>query len=202
MIYLIDSNIFISTHRVSHLMDIHPSFWNQLEKILQRDDVFSIDKIKDELEYFEDDLKVWIKSNINKSFWQKTDVAIEKYADIQNWAHAQNYYPITLKDFANSSKADPFLIAYSIYLREKKSIQSTIVTLETSSPDSKKIIKIPDVCIAFGIEYVDNNEFFRQIGATFKFRISLTSINFYSFKIKISFISRIDTNFSNLVHLK
>ncbi len=167
MIYLIDSNILITAHRITHPMDIHPSFWNQLENILQRDDVISIDKVKDELEYFEDDLKLWINSSVIKSFWHKSSLAITEYAGLQNWAYGQGYRPNALKDFASSSNADPFLIAYSIFLREKKDIESKIVTLEISAPDSKKNIKIPDASMAFGIKCIDNNEFYREIGITF-----------------------------------
>jgi hypothetical protein len=167
MRYIIDSNILITAHRISHPMDIHPSFWSELKDIFQREDVISIIKVKKELEYFEDDLKNWIKGNIESSFWKKSDLAISQYALIQNWVNKQHYNSTAKANFAEANNADPFLIAYSLFLKEEKNIDSSIVTLEVSAPYSKKSIKIPDVCHAFGLRSIDNNDFFREINVVF-----------------------------------
>lgn len=37
-----------------------------------------------------------------------------------------------------------------------------IVTLEVSNPDSKRIIKLPDACIEFGIRFIDINLFLEK----------------------------------------
>lgn len=167
MQYLIDSNILITAHRISHPIDIHPSFWRDLIQVFEREDVNSIVKVKKELEYYEDDLKMWVQENIGSSFWKRTDLAISQYALIQNWASDQHYNSNAIADFAEGTNADPFLIAYCLFLKQEKDIESTIVTLEVSAPDSKRNIKIPDVCNAFGVRHINNNEFFREINVVF-----------------------------------
>ena len=53
MIYLIDTNILIYANKVTNPLDIHPTYWEKMKSILERDDVFSIDKVKDEIYYYE-----------------------------------------------------------------------------------------------------------------------------------------------------
>lgn len=167
MIYLIDANILISAHRTTHPLDIHPTFWNKLKIILNRDDVLSIDKVKDEIFYFEDKLSIWCKENINKKFWSSTYDSINEYGQIQSWAHSNDYKENALREFANLKNADPFLVSYSLHQKNIKDQDVTIVTLEESAPESKKNIKLPEVCNQFNIPYINNNEFYRALQITF-----------------------------------
>lgn len=41
---------------------------------------------------------------------------------------------------------------------------ATVVTRERSEPESKKKIKIPDVCIAFGVNWTDPFSAYRSLG--------------------------------------
>ena len=166
MLYLIDTNILIYANKVTNPLDIHPTYWAKMKEILERDDVFSIDKVKDEIYYYEDDLFTWCKENIDQNFWLKTSHALPEYAELQNWVQTRNYNETALIEFADIKNADPFILAYSLNtIRKNQNI--TIVTLEVSSPDSKKKVKLPDVCIHFGVRFINNNEFFREISITF-----------------------------------
>jgi len=40
----------------------------------------------------------------------------------------------------------------------------TIVTQETSAPQSKRVVKIPDVCQHFNIRWVDTFTMMRELG--------------------------------------
>jgi len=166
MLYILDSNILIYPNRTTHPFDIHPTFWEKMSSILNRDNIESIDKVKSEIYNHEDDLTNWCKSNIYNEFWNSSTNSIAEYAEIQNWAQTKDYNDRALADFANHTNADPFLASFA--LQAKRNSQNiTIVTLEISSPDSKRIIKLPDVCIEFGIRYIDLNDFFREINAKF-----------------------------------
>jgi hypothetical protein len=147
-------------------MDIHPSYWEKISQILKRKDVISIDKVKDEIYKHEDSLTNWCKTNIDKSFWFSSAGSIIEYAEIQNWAQSKNYNQRALSEFADSKNADPFLVAFALN-KKKENKEVTIVTLEISSPDSIKIVKLPDVCIEFEIRYININDFFREINVSF-----------------------------------
>lgn len=166
MLYIIDTNILIYPNRVSNPMDIHPSYWEKISQILKRKDVISIDKVKDEIYKHEDLLTNWCKINIDKSFWFSSANSIIEYAEIQNWAQSKNYNQRALSEFADSKNADPFLVAFALN-KKKENKEVTIVTLEISSPDSIKIVKLPDVCIEFEIRYININDFFREINVSF-----------------------------------
>ena len=54
--------------KVTNPLDLHPTYWSKMKLIFERKDVISIDKVKDELFYQEDNLTDWCKLNISKSF--------------------------------------------------------------------------------------------------------------------------------------
>ena len=161
----LDTNILIYASKVTNPLDIHPTYWAKMKEILDRDDVFSIDKVKDEIYYYEDDLLNWCKENIDSSFWKKTLYALSEYAELQNWVQTRSYKDPALIEFADVKNADPFILAHSLNAIRKN--QNITIVIEVSNPDSKKRVKLPDVCINFGIRFINNNEFFREIGITF-----------------------------------
>lgn len=126
-----------------------------------------IDKVKREIYYQEDNLTAWCKENVKKQFWKSTSDSLAEYGEVQNWAQDKNYNERALLQFADVKNADPFLVAFALNTIRNSDKKMTIVTLEVSNLDSKKIVKLPDVCIDFEIPYINNNEFFRRIGVQF-----------------------------------
>ncbi len=167
MTYLIDTNILLFPFKVTNPLDLHPTYWSKIKLILEREDVISIDKVKDELFYQEDDLTNWCKANVSKTFWKSSNDSLNEYAEIQNWAQNRQYNQRALLQFANLKNADPFLVSYAKYFKLKYNSDITIVTEEVSNPESKRNIKLPDVCIDFDIRFIKINEFFREIRASF-----------------------------------
>jgi hypothetical protein len=165
--YLIDTNILLEPFKITNPIDLHPTYWSKLKLILERDDVISIDKVKAELFYLEDELAHWCKVNIPKRFWKLSNACLAEYAEIQNWAQNKHYNQRALLQFADSKNADPFLVAYAKYFKSLDNSEITLVTQEVSNPESKRNIKLPDVCICFGIRYIKINDFFREINASF-----------------------------------
>nr|WP_298793076.1 DUF4411 family protein [uncultured Allomuricauda sp.] len=166
MNFLIDANILIHAHRTTHPLDIHVTFWEKLIEVLDRLDVMSIDKVKSEIYHYEDDLCVWCKENIKKAFWKDSTTSMNHYSEIQNWANSQNFYPNALREFADVRNADPFLVSYALNQIEQ-GIDITVVTLEVPAPDSKKTIKLPDVCNQFEIPFINNNDLYRLLEISF-----------------------------------
>lgn len=162
-VYLIDSNILIQAHRRYYPFDVMPGFWSALIELANRGIVKSIDKVK--LEVIDncgdgDLLKDWCIANLPQDFFIDSSVALASYIEITNWANSGShpYTPRALAKFLATDYADSWLT--SIGLFDSKYI---IVTEEISAPDIKREIKIPEVCDAFGLRYLNTIDLLREL---------------------------------------
>lgn len=161
--FILDSNFFIQAHRMHYPMDVVPNFWLKVKELADKEIIFSIDKVRDELYQNKDDLSKWCKESLPKEFFKPTDVIINEYIMVLSWANSKSshYNAAALTEFLDADEADAWLVAFSI------SNGSQIVTHETSDPNSKKKIKIPDACAPHGISCVNTIEMFRLLGEKF-----------------------------------
>jgi len=157
MEYLFDSNIFIRSKNEMP-MEIWPTFWTRITELIRGRRIFTSIKVKDEIDRGKDELTQWMKDNSTVGFYCKVDAdVLAKYSEVQNWANnTQRYTAAALQDFANV--ADAYLVATA------SAKGMTLVTYETSAPSCKKRVKIPDACIALGVECCDLNTAFRVLG--------------------------------------
>lgn len=157
MKYILDTNVLIRSKN-DMPMDLWPTFWTKFTDMVMRGLIYSISKVKVEVEKGKDELTTWIKERIPKSFFLDLDEdIIAKYREVQNWASCRSYYkPEALNDFAEV--ADAYLIATAA------AKQMTLVTYEKSDPKCKSRVKIPDACIALGVQYCDLNTVLREVG--------------------------------------
>ncbi len=147
--YLFDANILIYPHRQCYSFDIAPGFWSQLVEKAPNTIVL-IDRIRDEIYRNEDDLSNWLKKYghcfIFKSSADKN--VHESYKKIINLVVEDKQYKESAKrTFAD--RADSWLCAHAL------AYDYILVTQEEYAPESKNIIKIPNICVMFGIEYID-----------------------------------------------
>lgn len=162
--YLLDANIFISAHRMTYPLDVAVSFWKKLKELADADIIFSLNNVKEEIFNNQDQLKTWCKNNLKDGFFKKSESAISEYQIVVKWAASMKHYkPSAISDFLSSKGADAFLVAFA--LSDADNI--TIVTYETSRPEGKNRIKIPEPCNHFGIRYLTPIEMFREIKETF-----------------------------------
>ncbi len=163
--YLVDTNFFIQAHRATYPLDIAIGFWNKVKKLADSATIFSIDKVKNELYNKNDELENWCKGYLPESFFKASTEIIQEYEQIIAWAasKADHYLAKALSEFLDADEADAFIVAYA--LSDKDNI--TIVTQETSQPNRKNRIKIPEPCNVFDIKYINTIEMFRQLGETF-----------------------------------
>ena len=161
---ILDSNVFIQAYRYHYPMDIFPSFWNKLIELAYEGFIVSIDKVKKELYKYDDNLKIWCDNNLPPNFFASTynEEVIKEYKKLAEWAAHKNdrYTQKAIRDFLDSDNADAFLIAY-VAVAPKNRI---LVTQEVSSPNSKRTIKIPDVCKEFGLRCINLVEMLRLLG--------------------------------------
>jgi hypothetical protein len=83
-------------------------------------------------------------------------------ADIVVWVMSQPFKDSAQRHFL--SGRDPWLIANA------RTIGATVVTQETFDATSRKKVKIPNVCRAFGVTPINTFDLIRVTGAAFTLR--------------------------------
>jgi hypothetical protein len=72
--YLLDSNVFIQAKNRHYDFDFCPAFWDWLLLENEKRNVFSIDKVKDEIITGDDELTNWVKNNTSDQFFLPTNI--------------------------------------------------------------------------------------------------------------------------------
>lgn len=147
MTYLFDSNTFMEAARLYYGFDLAPGFWEWLVSEPMRGLVGSVEAVKEEITAGDGDLVDWAQDDVPDDFWRPvTEATLEAAAGLAEWAAdpGRAYTQAAVDEFL--SKADFWIIA------EAMVAGSTVVTREVSAPNSRKAIKIPDACAAFGVQ--------------------------------------------------
>ena len=164
-IYVIDSNLFIQAHRANYPLDIAFSFWNKVKQLAVDGKIISIDKVKNELYDKNDALEEWCRTNLPEDFFKDSSEVMAEYGQVSVWANSMSshYMPNALNEFLDADEADAFIVAYSLADPHNR----IVVTQEISEPSRKNRIKIPEVCTALNVQFVNAMGMFRQLGETF-----------------------------------
>jgi len=166
-VYILDTNFFIQSHRITYPLDVATTFWEKVKKLFNEEKILSIDKVRDEIFNNDDELKIWIENNLSDEFFKSTDTqeVIVNYQRVVQWANSRSnhYVQNAINDFLRYENADAWLIAYALTINE----DCKIVTQEKSDPNRKSKIKIPDVCFAFNIKPRNIIDMFRELGEKF-----------------------------------
>jgi hypothetical protein len=159
-VYVLDSDVFIAAKNTYYAFDICPGFWAGLLLGHKRDRVHSIDRIKAELLAGQpkEDLVVWIKQRVPKTFFESTQTkqVVDAYAEIVLWVQRNTQYLDRAKaKFA--TEADGWLVAYSMVHG------TTVVTNEQPRPESRNRVLLPDVCEQFRVPRKDTFSLLREL---------------------------------------
>jgi len=155
MSYLLDSNIFIRCKNEMP-MDIFQGFWQCLAELAQNGQIFSSIKVKEEIYKGNDELKEWCANQLPRGFFLQFEAHAE-YANLMTWANNSQVFTVPAKqEFA--TVADAYLVATAAAKGMK------VVTFETSDPLCKKRVKIPDACIAIGVDFCSLNDVLHALG--------------------------------------
>jgi len=158
MAYLLDANVFIQAKNLHYGLDFCPAFWDWLIERNAAGEVFSIERVGDEIAAGGDDLAVWA-ANRGTDFFLKPDAAIlPALGSVSTWATGQRYEPAAVSTFLQV--ADFYLVAHALAHRH------TVVTHEVASSSTKRI-KGPDVCISLGTKCMTPFEMLRSERARF-----------------------------------
>ncbi len=160
--YIIDTSSLTQAFRTYYSFEIAPSFWDFLETQFGNGSITTNDKVFEEIKLGKDKLFEWIaRPNLkSKLINTKNETKIIRhYAHLMQWADSQTQYKSSAKErFAEFNNADAWVIACGL------EYDLTIVSMEVTAPQSKREIKIPDVCEAFSINHIDTFTFLSELG--------------------------------------
>ena len=158
MAYYLDSNVFIEANRRYYGLDFCPAFWDWLRAQNAVGKVFSVQAVARELSQGNDELKEWAAER-GEGFFVPPEAHVEsKLEQIQSWVSEQNYAPSAIATFLES--ADHYLISQAL------ADGHHVITREVAE-NSKKRVKIPNVCQAFDIRCVSLFDVLRNEKARF-----------------------------------
>ena len=146
MKYILDSNVLIEAKNEYYRFSFCSGYWDWILGKNDSDTVFIIDKVKSELSRGNDELSEWIKSAPVKLTIKPSPKLTNSLALIAQWVSEKSYSPAAKSVFLSS--ADYFIIAYA------HSLGYAVVTRERPDPNSIRRVKIPDVCLNMGVDYI------------------------------------------------
>jgi hypothetical protein len=159
MAYLLDSNVFIESKNLYYRFGTCPAFWDWIERAHQEGLAFSIDAVRNDLNVGNDDLTVWVAAR-GPHFFLSADAQTGVAATaVSVWVNAQQFHAGAIATFFASS--DYLLIAHAL------AHGFTVVTRETPDPNCRRRVKIPDVCQAVGVPFMNHFEMLEIEGAVF-----------------------------------
>lgn len=158
--FLLDSNFFIEAHRTSYPFDVVPSFWIKVKELVSNGKIISIDKVQKELLKNNDELSQWCIDNLPPDFFKDTTSTISNYALLSGWVSSKSdqYSKPAISEFLDADEADAWLIAYAM------TNGNQIVTHETSSPNSRKRVMLPDAATPHNVSCIKTIDLFRALG--------------------------------------
>lgn len=163
--YTLDANIFIEAHRRYYAFNLCPGFWQALVWHEAGGRLGSIDKVQDELEEGSDELAAWVKNSIPASCFASTAApnTIACFTQVVSWAQAQvQFNPEAKSEFAGNT--DGWLVAHA------KANDLVVVTHEVIALDARRRVPIPNVCQAFGVQWIDTFEMLRRLNTKFNWQ--------------------------------
>ena len=154
----IDTNVFIEAKNFYDGFDLCPAFWEWIIEAYASERVFSVERVGDELERGEDELSVWAAERGPGFFLRPTADILSALGTVSDRVIALGFEPVGIEGFLQA--ADYYLIAQALAGGHE------VVTRESPS-NSRKRIKIPNVCIALGVRYLNPFEMLRREGVRF-----------------------------------
>lgn len=158
MAYLLDANIFIQAKNLHYGLDFCPAFWEWLIEKNAVGEVYSIEKVGDEIAAGADELTAWAAKRGDGFFLPPDEAVLPALGTVSAWANGQGYEPAAVNTFLQV--ADYYLVAHAL------AHGHTIVTHELPSTSTKKI-KIPNACIGAKIKCMTPFEMLRKERARF-----------------------------------
>ncbi|MBW8016022.1 MAG: DUF4411 family protein [Planctomycetes bacterium] len=156
MSFCLDSNVFIQAWNKYYHNDFFGDYWRKLDELAQAGEVFATVEVKREIDKIDDTLKEWLGER---------DYFFRDIDDRVQGCLARVFQDPNHRRLVDSTKqrsiADPWVIAHAM------AEDAIVVTKEQFETNTTRRIKIPNVCEAMGIEWIDDFEMVRRLGMQF-----------------------------------
>jgi predicted nucleic acid-binding protein len=159
MAYLLDSDVLIQAKDENYPFDVCPGFWDWLERENAGKRLFSVASVRQELEQGNDELSAWAKKRGDGFFLPVDERTSGAMAAVAGWVQAGDFRDDAKRKFL--AGADPWLIAHAL------AHGHTVVTREVHIEGEKRNVKIPTVCMALNVPYIQALEMLRREGVQF-----------------------------------
>ena len=121
--------------------------------------IFSVEKVGDELKAGDDQLVAWAKLRGEQFFLKPDAKLMTALGVVATWASKQHYSQAAVQALMRA--ADLFLVAHAL------AHKYVVVTQEKHAPAAIHSIKIPTICLALDVECVDTFQLLRREQARF-----------------------------------
>lgn len=160
--YIIDTSSLTQAHRGHYPFDIFISFWNFIRDRILVGDIILTERVLSEIKRGKDALLDWVENEIPSGLIMEItsdENILNQYGTLMQWSISQpQFLPIAISDFADFDNADPWIVATAL------SINGIVVSQAVSAPDSRRNIKIPDVCNQFQVRHISTIDLLRELG--------------------------------------
>lgn len=145
----VDANVFIEANNSLTSLDLMPDFWAWIETKLKQDQLCSSRMVYNELLGKDDRLADWARTRRESPYWHTPNQGTQRHyrAIVKHVSDTYGERPAKVADFL--SKADCWIIAHA------KDDNGTVVTRETKVDQQSLTPKIPNVCEAFEVPFID-----------------------------------------------
>ena len=156
-----DANLFITAHRSYYTFNLCPGFWDCLIHFFSAGRILTIDRVRDELVGYNDELSDWVENLPAGWFVPSLGEAVtDAYRESMSWVYANDQFYRQAKD-EFSRGADGWLVAYA------RAHSCTLVTLETYQQNVRRRVPLPNVCDQFGVARMNTFEMLNELGVHF-----------------------------------
>jgi len=115
MAYLLDANVFIQAKNLHYGLDFCPGFWDWLLQKHASNELFSIEKVGDELTAGDDELSNWADER-GTTFFLKPDAAIlPALGTVSTWATNQQYDSAAVHTLSAKGRLLPRIICFGTW---------------------------------------------------------------------------------------
>ena len=158
MPYIVDADVFIRAKDDHYGFDFCPAFWDWIVQANGKGQVFSIDEVGKGISSGNDELAEWAAQRTNSFFLQPDQQVTKALDEINDWLSLQDYEKTGVENFLEDQ--DYQLVGHAL------ARGYTVVTHEKLS-DSKRRIKIPNVCLGVNVPCMNPFEMLRSMQPQF-----------------------------------
>lgn len=152
--YCLDTNVLIQAWNTYYSIDLVPDYWDILDDMAQKRQVYCTQEVRREIDKIDDELKKWVRNRPH--LFRDITSSVQR-----NLRKVLAEFPRLVDSAKDRSMADPWVIAHAM------TENAVVVTKEIITPPGTRRIKIPDVCSKFSVRCINDFDFAREAGIRF-----------------------------------